>query len=103
MSLLTTYLTLESKLAMENMLKEKVYLTYYENVSDFKNDLFLVDDNEFNEFLIDYNLDKYDLNQSFIILNDLNLDSFILWEESTCLNTLLNYFSTSNQYKKFIL
>ncbi|HLQ83995.1 MAG TPA: hypothetical protein VK121_09195 [Pseudogracilibacillus sp.] len=103
MSLLTVYLTLESKLAMENMLKEKVYLTYYEDVSDFKNDLFLVNEHEFNEFLIDYQINESDLNQSFIILNNLNLDSFILWGESTSLNTLLNYFSTSNQYKKFIL
>src|SRR5699024_12412901 len=92
MSLLTVYLTLESKLAMENMLKEKVYLTYYEDVSDFKNDLFLVNEHEFNEFLIDYQINESDLNQSFIFFINLYLFYFIFLFVSNYFNSLFTYF-----------
>lgn len=102
-NLLNTYLKLEEKIKMEYMLKESIYITYYANISDFKKDMFFLNDNELNEFFIDYQLDKDKFRKEFIILYNQPLDSYILWTESDNLNSILNYFSHNDKYKQFII
>ncbi len=102
-NLLNTYLKLEEKLKMEYMLKEHIYITYYADISDFKKDMFFLNDNELNEFFIDYQLDKYNFTKEFIILYNQPLDSYILWTDADNLNSILNYFTNNDRYKQFIV
>ena len=101
--LLKTYLKLEEKLNMEYMLKEQIYITYYERISDFKKDMFFLDDNELIDFFMDYNLDKNKFTQDFIILYNQSLDSYVLWTETDNLNSILNYFYNNHIYNQFIV
>ena len=103
MNLLDIYLDLEKIVHMELMLKEKIHITYYENVSAFKDDMFFLDDQEFQQFITDYSLDSKDFLHSFIILNDLTLDTYIIWTSSDDLTNISNFLSTHPKYGKFII
>lgn len=101
--LLNNYLKLEAKVKMELMLKEQVYITYYEKLSDFKTEMFFLDDQELTHFLDDYQLSSAKLTRDFIMLYDQNLDSYVVWTRADSLNIILNYFSDQPIYKHFII
>ncbi len=103
MNLLNTYLKLEEKINMELMLKERIFITYYEKLADFKNDMFILNDFELISFLDDYQFNKNKLTQEFIMLYDKSLDLYVLWTESDCLEVILDYFLNKQEYKKFII
>lgn len=103
MNLLDTYLHLEKIIDMELMLQEKIYITYYENVSAYKDDMFFLDDQEFQQFIIDYTLDSKYFLQSFIILNDLTLDTYVIWDATDDLTNILSFLSAHPKYEKFII
>lgn len=100
--LLNTYLRLEEMLNMEYMLKEQIYMTYYEKLSDFKYEMFFLDNKELIRFIDDYLINKNKLTQDFIMLNDRKLDSYIIWNEEDDLDMILNYFLNHQNYNLFI-
>lgn len=84
------------------MLKEQIFITYYEKLSDFKSEMFFLDDQELIDFLNDYEINQAKLTQQFIMLYNKQLDSYIIWTEVDSFDNILNYFLNEQIYKRFI-
>ena|SRR5690625_4990982 len=100
------YEELEKKVDMDTMMMRGTYLTYYENVFDYAEQVQLEDQTEDSikkEIENTFGHEVKNTNESFIILDSGNAEGGYFFDESETAQSITEFMKSESAYKKFLV